>query len=257
MNLTAIVLAAGRGTRFSRPNSSMISGGIPTHISRMIESGKSRVSKPLFRIAAKPILIHSLLSLSRHPDIKDIIVVANSLNQKKIIAEIKKYRIMKIKGVVLGGERRQDSVVKGLAAIDNHTDFILIHDAARPFINTKIITCVIKAGRKYGAAITGVPVRPTIKQAKKINNNTDAVAFVEKTLDRKNLWEIQTPQVFKKSLIIKAYRKFGRLNVTDDASLVEKLNKKVSIVFGSYLNIKITAPEDIVIASGVLKNKRL
>jgi len=234
MNLTAIVLAAGRGTRF-----------------------KKKPPKPLFRIGAKPILIYSLLGLSRHPDIKDIIVVANSLNQKKIIAEIKKYRISKIKDVVLGGLRRQDSVVKGLAAIDNHTDFILIHDAARPFIDTKIISLVIKAAKKYGAAVSGVPVRPTIKQAKKINNNTGAVAFVERTLDRKNLWEIQTPQVFKKSLIIEAYKKFGRLNVTDDASLVEKLKKKVSIVFGSYLNIKITAAEDTVVASEILKNKRL
>ena len=233
MNLTAIVLAAGRGTRF-----------------------KKNPPKPLFRIAAKPILIYSLLNLSRHPDIKDIIVVANSLNRKKITTEIKKYRISKIKSVVLGGKRRQDSVARGLAAIDNHTDFILIHDAARPFINTKIISSVINAGKKYGAATSGVPVRPTIKKAKKINNNTGSVAFVGKTLDRKNLWEIQTPQVFKKSLITEAYKKFGRFNVTDDASLVEKLKKKVAIVFGSYLNIKITAPEDIVIASGILENKR-
>jgi 2-C-methyl-D-erythritol 4-phosphate cytidylyltransferase len=234
MNLTAIVLAAGRGTRF-----------------------KKNPPKPLFRIAAKPILIYSLLNLSRHPGIKDIIVVTNSLNQKKIIAEIKKYRIDKIRAVVLGGLRRQDSVAKGLAAIDNHTDFVLIHDAARPFINAKIISSVIKAAKEYGAAISGVRVRHTIKQAKKINNNTGSVAFVEKTLDRKNLWEIQTPQVFKKSLIIEAYRKFGRLNVTDDASLVEKLKKRVSIVFGSYLNIKITAPEDIIVASEVLKNGAL
>jgi 2-C-methyl-D-erythritol 4-phosphate cytidylyltransferase len=234
MEITAIVLAAGKGARF-----------------------KKKVPKPLFRIGDKPILIYSLLNLSRHPGIKDIIVVTNSLNQKKIIAEIKKYRIDKIRAVVLGGLRRQDSVAKGLAAIDNHTDFVLIHDAARPFINAKIISSVIKAAKEYGAAISGVRVRHTIKQAKKINNNTGSVAFVEKTLDRKNLWEIQTPQVFKKSLIIEAYRKFGRLNVTDDASLVEKLKKRVSIVFGSYLNIKITAPEDIIVASEVLKNGAL
>ena len=234
MYVTAIVLAAGRGLRFN-----------------------PKVSKPLFRIGSKPILFYSLLTLSRHPYVNDIIVVANSLNKKKIIEKIKEYRINKIKDVVLGGLRRQDSVIKGLEAMDSQADYVLIHDSARPFIDKNIISSVIDAAKKYGAAISGVPLAFTVKQAKRVRKQKSAVtAFIEKTLDRKNLWEIQTPQVFKTALIIKAYKKFGRLTVTDDASLAEKLKRKVGIVLGSYFNIKITSPEDLLIASEILKNKK-
>ena len=234
MHVTAIVLAAGRGLRFH-----------------------SRVSKPLFKIGSKPILIYSLLTLSRHPYVKDIIVVVNSLNQKKIIKKIKEYPINKIRGVVVGGLRRQDSVRKGLGILDGQADYALIHDAARPFIDKNIISSVINAAKKYGAAISGVPLAFTVKQARRARNHKLAVAaFIEKTLDRSNLWEIQTPQVFKTALIIKAYKKFGGLNVTDDASLVEKLKKRVGIVFGSYFNIKITTCEDLAVASRIIKNKK-
>jgi 2-C-methyl-D-erythritol 4-phosphate cytidylyltransferase len=232
MYVTAIVLAAGRGLRFN-----------------------PKVSKPLFRIGSKPILIYSLLRLSRHPYVNDIIVVANSLNKKKIIKKIKEYRINKIKDVVLGGLRRQDSVIKGLEAMDSHADYVLIHDAARPFIDKNIISSVINAAKKYGAAISGVPLGFTLKQAQSVRKHKlAAAAFVEKTLDRKNLWEIQTPQVFKTTWILEAYKKFGRFNVTDDASLVEKLKKKVAIVSGPYFNIKITTPEDLAVASEIIKN---
>ena len=232
MHVTAIVLAAGRGSRFN-----------------------PKVSKPLFRIGSKPILVYSLLTLSRHPYVKDIIVVANSLNKKKIIEKIKECRINKIKDVVLGGLRRQDSVRRGLEVMDKHTDYVLIHDSARPFIDKNIISSVINAAKKYGAAISGVPLKVTVKQAQRVRKQKLAIAaFVKKTLDRKDLWEIQTPQVFKTALIIKAYKKFGSLSVTDDASLVEKLKKKVGIVPGSYFNIKITTTEDLAVASEIIKN---
>ncbi len=235
MHLTAIVLAAGRGLRFN-----------------------PKVSKPLFRIGSKPILIYSLDTLSRHPDVKDIIVVANSLNRKKIIEKIREYRINKIKDVVLGGLRRQDSVTRGLEAISRHTDYVLIHDAARPFIDQKIISSAIKAAKKYGAATSGIPLKFTVKQAKRLKRQNSLVrAFAEKTLDRSNLWEIQTPQVFKTALIVEAYKKSGNLTVSDDASLVERLKKKVGIVLGSYFNIKITGPEDLAVASEVIKYRKV
>jgi len=235
MYVTAIVLAAGRGLRFN-----------------------PKVSKPLFRIGSKPILVYSLLRLSRHPYVKDIIVVANSLNKKKIIKKIKEYRINKIKDVVLGGLRRQDSVIKGLEAMDSHADYVLIHDAARPFIDKNIISSVINTAKKYGAAISGVPVKATIKEVHSAQQSTvhNSRCIVKKTLDRKKLWEIQTPQVFKKSLILEAYKKFGSLGVTDDASLVEKLKRKIGIVPGSYFNIKITTLEDLAVASEIIKNKK-
>lgn len=228
MNITAIVLAAGKGRRF-----------------------KSKVPKPLAKIRFKPVLIYSLESLCRHPRIRKIIIVANAANFKKILSLIKRYHINKVACVVLGGKRRQDSVSCGLKRIiDDDCDFVLIHDSARPFTDSKIISRVIEKAKKSGCAIAGVPVKATIKKAVSSNSR-----IVDKTLDRRMLWEIQTPQVFRKDLILSAYKKFKNVPVTDDASLVEKLGRKVSIVLGSYNNIKITTPEDLALAQYISLRK--
>jgi 2-C-methyl-D-erythritol 4-phosphate cytidylyltransferase len=229
MYVTAIVLAAGKGLRL-----------------------KSKISKPLIKIDSKPLIIYSLNTLSNHPYIKDIIVVANRRNLQDIRNKIKRYRIDKIKDVVLGGEVRLASVVNGLRAIDNHTDLVLIHDGVRPFIDRDIISSVIKTAKSYGAAIVGVPVKATIKEVLGSRFSVLGDFVVKKTLNRNNLWEIQTPQVFKKDLILKAYNKFGDMDVTDDAMLVEKLGVKVRVVLGNYMNIKITTPEDLVLAEGLV-----
>lgn len=223
--VTAIVLAAGRGERL-----------------------KSKVPKLLAKIGSKPVIIHTLEALSRNPSIKDIILVANAKNLREMTAWVKRYHIRKISSVVEGGARRQDSLGSGLKAVDSRTDLVLIHDAARPFIDKNLIDSVINVAKKSGAAITGVPVKATIKKA--------FGKVVDKTIERKNLWEIQTPQVFKKDLILKAYKKFGKIDVTDDAMLVEKLGGKVNIVEGSYSNIKITTPEDLVLAEAIAKRIR-
>jgi 2-C-methyl-D-erythritol 4-phosphate cytidylyltransferase len=223
MRVCAIALAAGFGLRF-----------------------KSKIPKILAEINSKPILIHSLLTLSRHPFIQEIIVVVNSKNSKSIIGKIRQYRIGRVSRIVEGGKRRQDSVLNGLKALSSRANLVLIHDAVRPFIDKNTISAVIEEAKNCGAAIVGVPVKATIKEvAGKI--------IVKKTLDRNNLWEIQTPQVFKKEIILKAYEKFGDIDVTDDSALVEKLGKKVSVVLGSYNNIKITTPEDLVIAEAIVK----
>lgn len=223
MYVTAIVVAAGKGLRL-----------------------KSKTSKPLIKIGSQPIIIYSLNTLSKHPSIKNIIVVANRRNLLDIRSKIKEYRIGKIKDVVLGGEARKDSVAKGLEAMDNRTDLVLIHDGVRPFIDKGMVSSAIKAAKRYKAAIVGVPVKATIKE---INSSL----IVKKTLNRNNVWEIQTPQVFKKDLILKAYRRFGNAHVTDDCQLVEKLGVKVSVVLGNYNNIKITTPEDLVIARALAR----
>ncbi len=230
MYVTAIVLAAGKGLRL-----------------------KSKISKPLIKIDSKPLIIYSLNTLSKHPYIKDIIVVANRRNLQDIRNKIKQYRIDKIKDVVLGGQVRLASVVNGLRAIDNHTDLVLIHDGVRPFIDRDMVSSVIKTAKSSGAAIAGVPVKATIKSVKVSKCQSVKENIVEKTLDRSKLWEIQTPQVFRKDLILKAYNKFGDIDVTDDAMLVEKLGAKVSVVLGTYNNIKITTPEDLIIAQAIAK----
>ncbi len=230
MFATAIVVAAGKGKRFH-----------------------SKLPKPLVKIGGKPIVIYSLEALNRHPAIREIIVVANPLNIRAIVAEIKRYGLKKIICVTLGGKRRQDSVYNGLKLIHPHTDLVLVHDAARPFIDKNIISASIKAAVSSGAAVVGVPVKATIKKVKTKKQKGKSKFIVEKTIDRQDLWEIQTPQVFKTNLILKAYRKSGSSGVTDDAMLVEKAGGKVVVVPGAYENIKITVPDDLILAEAIIK----
>jgi 2-C-methyl-D-erythritol 4-phosphate cytidylyltransferase len=122
-----------------------------------------------------------------------------------------------------------------------------------------MVSAVIKTAKRYGAAILGVPVKATIKKviSYQLSHASPAQAGVvsqprvEKTLKRDNLWEIQTPQGFKKDLILKAYKKFANIPATDDASLVEKLGRRVKVVMGSYFNLKVTTPEDLVLAEAI------
>ncbi len=219
--VSAIIVAAGKGRRFGH-----------------------KLSKAVLKLNSRPVIAYSLAVLNAHPQIKEIIVVGNPGNIRALRNIIQQQRAAKDVKIVLGGKERRDSVANGLKAIGPQADLILIHDAARPFITKGLVSSVIKEARKAGAAIAAVPVKATIK---KVKNGS----VVEKTLDRGKLWEIQTPQVFKKSLILKAFNKFKRIPATDDAMLVERLGAKVSVVLGSYSNIKITTPEDLIIAKGI------
>ena len=152
--------------------------------------------------------------------------------------------------VVAGGKERQDSVRNCLEAIKGKCDIVVVHDAVRPFVTQKLIRQVIAAAFITGAASTGVKTKDTIKEIKKDNT-------VTATIPRQNLWLTQTPQAFKFELIKEAYKSaydeifYG----TDDASLVERIRKKVKMIEGSYENIKITTKEDIFIADALIKNK--
>ncbi len=238
MYITAIVLAAGKGLRL-----------------------KSKTSKPLIKIGSKPAIVYSLETLNKHPFVKDIIVVTNASNVPSIKQIKQKYKIGKIRAFVLGGKQRKDSVYNGLIAVNSKSDFILVHDSARPFINSKCVSKVIARARHTGAAILGVPVKAAIKKIKNQNPVGTGLApvrnIVAETLDRNELWEIQTPQVFRKDLILEAYKKFGNLEATDDAFLVEKLGAKVEVVMGSYENIKITTREDLGWANAISHRHRL
>ncbi len=228
MYVTAIVVAAGEGLRFN-----------------------SRLPKLLNKINSVKIITYCLRALDTHPLIKDIVVVANSRNEESIRNEIRKYHFRKINKIVKGGKARQDSVAKGLEVIDNRTDLILIHDGARPFIDKDMISAAIKEAKRFGASCLGVQVKATIKSVKVLKCQGVKESMVEETLDRSKLWEAQTPQVFKKELILKAYSK-ADIKVTDDASLVERLGVPVKMVMGSYFNIKITTSEDLIIARAIL-----
>ncbi len=216
--VSAILLAAGEGRRLN-----------------------SSVSKPLVKIGRHAIVFYSLRTLSKHPGIGQIIAVVNRANRQAIAKIIKNYSFKKIKAIVLGGRRRQDSVYNGLKAISRDSKWVLIHDSARPFVQAGAVTKVIQQAKKYGAAILAVRPKATIKSSRPDNT-------VAETFNRDKLWEIQTPQVFEKNLLLKAYKKYSKDKVTDDASLVEKLGKRVKVVKGSYGNIKITTNEDLLFA---------
>jgi len=241
MQAVAIVPAAGLGVRL-----------------------KSRQSKPLVRIKGVPLIVYTLKALSRHPQIKEVIVAANPLNIRAINSAIKKFRISKVSKVVLGGATRRVSVENALAAVANDTELVLVHDAVRPFIRKGIISRVIGQAACCGAAVVGVPVKATIKKIAILNRpggqtrlsgGQAACGIVKETVDRHRLYEIQTPQVFRKDLILKAYKKFRDRGVTDDSALVERLGVKVALVLGSYDNIKITTPEDLQVAEAILSRK--
>lgn len=223
MPVTAILLAAGKGERF-----------------------KKGAEKVFALIHSQEAVAYSLKALNAHSAIKDIVVVGSIKNSERLAGLIKRYKINKACKIVKGGRRRQDSVCNGLKAVDDRADLVLIHDAARPFIDRGVISSVIKEAGRSGAAILAVPVKDTIKKAQ-------SGLSVKETLDRSKLWMAQTPQVFRRELITEAYNKYRDSDVTDDASLVERMNHPVKIVEGSHLNIKITTFEDLVLAEAIIK----
>jgi len=179
--------------------------------------------------------------------VRGIILVVNAGDIKKL----KNFRFSKIIKVVSGSEERQDSVYNGLKALPDEADLVIIHDGARPFVTSVVIEAAIRQARKKGAIVVGVPVKDTIKRVKPKS------LTVNKTVDRDEIWAAQTPQVFKKDLIMLAYQKYGMEKVTDDAMLVEKLGKPVEMLMGSYLNLKVTSPDDLVLAEAILRKNKL
>jgi 2-C-methyl-D-erythritol 4-phosphate cytidylyltransferase len=224
-SVSAIIVAAGRGKRF-----------------------KHRISKPLAKIRGRPVILYSLMAFGRHPLVKEIILVANRENSQAIAKIAARYGCGKTVRVILGGRRRQDSVYNGLRETSALSKVILIHDAARPFVSRRLVSAVIRAAKKYGAAVPGVAVRGTIKKVEGRRRKAEGKCLVEKTLERENLREIQTPQAFCRELLLQAFAKLNRQEVTDEAMLVERMGVKVSIIPGDYRNIKITTPEDLIFA---------
>ena len=152
--------------------------------------------------------------------------------------------------MVVGGDTRQESVYNALKELSSNTDIVVIHDAVRPFVNEDMIIQSIDDANRYGSAIVAVPVKDTIKES-------DNDGFVMKTLDRRKLWAIQTPQTFKYDLIMKAhlYARDNNIQATDDAFLVEQIGHKVKLIMGSYENIKITTPDDLAVAKAILESR--
>lgn len=211
---------------------------------------RSEVNKPYIFLKGRPVLAWTIEKFEKSSLIDEIIIIAQKNEIDYCIDEVvNKYNFSKVTKVIEGGKERQDSVYKGILALNEKTDIVLSHDGARPFVSIDLIEKTIKEIETKDGAILAVPVTDTIKQVKNSTN------IVEETPIRSRLWAAQTPQTFKKDVLIKAYERAieeGFLG-TDDSSLVERIGGEVAIVEGSYSNIKLTTPEDLILAKSLIK----
>lgn len=242
---TAVVLAAGSGSRM-----------------------KSRVAKQFMLLEGKPLIWYALRAMEVSEIIDDCILVTGAEDipyMKKEIVE--KYGFSKVDTVAAGGEERFLSVANALRIIGekgmkipNEDGYVFIHDGARPFLTEKILQDMYEAVESYHACAAAVPCKDTMKMA-------DKEGFVTATPNRNLLWSIQTPQVFDTGLILKAYAQYleqwecwqeNAIAVTDDAGIVELVtDTKVKLVRASYMNVKITTPEDLILAEGFLHSPEM
>ncbi len=211
----------------------------------------SSVAKQYLLLAGVPVLVRALKIFQQAKVIDQIVLVVppdDLISVRKQLVD--KYDLTKVIAIVAGGKERQDSVRNGLYAIAGICDVVVIHDGVRPLLTEEMIIKVVDAAKSDGAASIGVKVKDTVKQTA----DTD---LVEATLPRNNLWLTQTPQAFAFDVLQKAYAAAvsDKFYGTDDASLVERIGTKVKMIAGSYENIKITTPEDLIIAEAFIKNK--
>ena len=202
-------------------------------------------------IGGKSVLVHSLLAFERCEAVDELILVARVDQQEKLKTEASTNQIRKLTRIIPGGAERQDSVWCGLENLSAQSEIVLIHDAARPCISSEVITRCVQTARDQGAAIPAVRVRDTIKRVSKDLQ-------IRETLDRSELWAAQTPQTFRVELIRRAYKEVidHKLMVTDDAAAVERLGHPVWIVESDPLNMKITIPEDFMLAEIIFSNRQ-
>lgn len=225
--IAAIVAAAGLGTRMG-----------------------NAIAKPYLLLAGKPILAHTLGVFEKIPEVREVTLVVHPEEldycQDKVISP---YGFKKVLRLVPGGKERQDSVYNALKALKNEDDLeiVLVHDGVRPFVSPEQVGRVIQAARSHGAAVLGLPVQDTLK-------TVTAEGHIRQTLERKDVWQIQTPQAFQAALLRRAFVEAYSRNFygTDESSLVEQLHQPVVVVPGSALNLKITTPDDLALAEAIL-----
>lgn len=204
------------------------------------------VNKQLLQLAGRPVVGHALLALLSVP-VEGIILVTTpgeERNFARVTSTLGQGNNIKI---VPGGNSRQDSVRQGLQALPAGVGLVVVHDGARPLIKPGLIKTAIEEARRWGASTLAVPVKDTVKMA-------GPDRLVQQTLPRELLWQVQTPQVFDLHLLLEAHRAAQRDHFagTDDASLVERLGHPVKLVPGDYANIKITTPDDLLLAEKIL-----
>jgi 2-C-methyl-D-erythritol 4-phosphate cytidylyltransferase len=211
----------------------------------------SSVQKQFLTLAGKPLLVHTLEPFQRSPWIQEILLVVPQEWVDKILDSIvRPYGLTKVKNAVAGGAQRQDSVRLGLEALGPVWDVVVIHDGARPFITQDLIARCVQETLIHGATLLGVPAVDTIKEV-------DSTGRVQNTLNRERLWMVQTPQSFRYKLALRAHQdaRDAAVTGTDDASLVERLGHEVRVLMGSYDNIKVTTPRDLILGEAIIRQR--
>lgn len=226
MTVGVIIPAAGRGKRMG-----------------------ASVNKPFLTLGGEPVLLHTLRVFDTHPQVDEIVVVAAEQEAERVRELLRNRGLTKVTQVIPGGAERQESVFRGLKVLS--AEWVLVHDAVRPFVTHDRIDALLEAVRLHEAAVLAVPLKDTVKIV-------DDAGVVEETPDRSRLWAVQTPQAFRRALLEDAHRRAGEEGFlgTDDAMLVEKLGVDVRVVPGDYANIKLTTPEDLVVAEAILTMRR-
>lgn len=220
---TLIIPAAGQGKRMG--------------------AGKNKL---FLQLDDAPIIVHTLRAFEKDEQCRQIILAINERERSYFEELLQTYHIQKNILFVQGGNERQDSVYNALMHV-REIEYVLVHDGARPFVTKKMIEDVLQMAKEKGASICAVPVKDTIK---KVMHDT-----VVETVERSELRAVQTPQGFHVPTLLEAHESAKQADFlgTDDASLVERLSKEVAVVEGSYYNIKVTTPEDLVIAESFLR----
>jgi len=227
MKISAIIPAAGSSSRYSAAK-----------------------NKLLEEIKGVPVIIRTLREVCVADEVEEIIICASEWFIEPISRMVRENNITSCVKVILGGKTRQESVFNGLKELERtgKPDFVLIHDGARPLVSPDIIKNTIETSRAKGSSVTAVPAKDTIKRVEL------STGEILETLNRDELWNTQTPQVFKFEDILRVHQEFKGQNFTDDAALMEKAGCKVFVSMGSYENIKITTKEDIQIAESFVRD---
>jgi 2-C-methyl-D-erythritol 4-phosphate cytidylyltransferase len=220
----AILAAAGRSSRFADKN----------------------YKKPFAPLAGRAVWLHSADRFLARPDVKQTIVVIAREDREEFDRKFGANIAIMGVTVVEGGEHRADSVQRALEKVKSDIDFVAVHDASRPCVAEKWLDWVFEAAERVGAAILASPIADTLKRV-------DSRKQITATVGRESLWAAQTPQVFRRQLLIDAYAKRGKEAVTDDAQLVERLGHSVAVVACPTMNLKITTRDDLKLAEQVLK----
>jgi len=219
----------------------------------VVAGGKSErigkgVDKVFLSLGSKPVLVYSLLAFEKCPDIEEVILVVRPERVDSARSITHMFGCNKVKKIVGGGQLRQISVSKGIEQLDETAEIVVVHDGARPCVTAELISATVKSAAEHGSGVAAVKITDTIKEVKR-------GMTVARTVDRTDLWAVQTPQAFKRELLVKAMEvmKKKKLTVTDESSAVELVSKDIRLVAASPFNVKITTPNDLILAAALMR----